>query len=39
MTAAIVKKLLHEPIDFLRQADDTEDGAQTVRDIFGVEDD
>ena len=39
MTAAIVKKLLHEPIDFLRQAEDTEDGAQTVRDIFGVEDD
>ena len=39
MTAAIVKKLLHEPIDFLRQADDTEDGAQTVRNIFGVKDD
>ena len=39
MTAAIIKKLLHEPIDFLRQTNDTEDGAQTVREVFGVEDD
>jgi glutamyl-tRNA reductase len=39
MTAAIVKKLLHEPIDYLRSAEDSEESSATVRRIFGVEDD
>ena len=38
MTAAIIKKLLHEPIAYLRYADDSWEAAQTVRSIFGVED-
>ena len=38
MTAAIVKKLLHEPIAYLRYADDSWEATQTVRAIFGVED-
>ncbi|HJN91967.1 MAG TPA: glutamyl-tRNA reductase [Dehalococcoidia bacterium] len=38
MTAAIVKKLLHEPIDYLRSAEDREESSATVRRIFGVED-
>lgn len=39
MSAAIVKKLLHEPILYLRDADDTESAAELVRRVFGVEDD
>lgn len=39
MTAAIVKKVLHAPIAYLRGADDAEEAAQTVRQVFGVEDD
>ena len=39
MSAAIVKKLLHEPILYLRDADDTESAAELMRRVFGVEDD
>ncbi len=39
MTAAIVKKLLHDPIDYLRSAEDGEESSAIVRRIFGVEDD
>ena len=39
MSAAIVKKLLHEPIHYLRDADDTESAAEFLRRVFGVEDD
>ena len=37
MTAAIVKKLLHAPITHLRYADDSEDAAERVREIFRIE--
>ena len=39
MSAAIVKKLLHDPLLYLRDADDTESAAELMRHIFGVEDD
>ena len=39
MSAAIVKKLLHDPIHYLRDADDTESAAESLRRVFGVEDD
>jgi glutamyl-tRNA reductase len=39
MSAAIVKKLLHEPLLYLRDADDTESAAELLRRVFGVEDD
>ena len=39
MSAAIVKKLLHDPIHYLRDADDTESAAEFLRRVFGVEDD
>ena len=38
MTAAIVKKLLHSPIDYLK-TNEAEEGAEVVRRILGVEDD
>ena len=38
MAAAITKKILHEPITFLRRAEDTDDTAELVRRIFGIED-
>ena len=38
MTAAIVKKILHDPIAYLRFADDTEASAALVGRIFGLED-
>ena len=39
MTTAIVKKLMHDPIAYLKYADDPEEAAQTVRRVFGVRDD
>ena len=39
MTAAIVKKLMHDPIAYLKYAEDPEEAAQLVRRIFGVRDD
>lgn len=39
MSAAIVKKLLHEPLLYLRDAEDTESAAELLRRVFGVEDD
>ena len=37
MTAAIVKKLLHAPITHLRYADNSEDAAERVREVFQIE--
>ena len=39
MSAAIVKKLLHEPLLYLRDADDAESASELMRRVFGVEDD
>ena len=39
MSAAIIKKLLHEPILYLRDADETESAAELLRRVFGVRDD
>jgi glutamyl-tRNA reductase len=39
MAAAIVKKLMHDPIAYLKYADDPEEATQVVRRIFGVRDD
>ncbi len=38
MTRAIVKKVLHAPIAYLKYTGDTEESAQRVRRIFGLED-
>ncbi len=37
MSAAIVKKLLHDPIRYLREAEDADEAAEALRQIFGVE--
>ncbi|MEE9278171.1 MAG: glutamyl-tRNA reductase [Dehalococcoidia bacterium] len=37
MTAAIVKKLLHDPIAHLRRANDPESAAQSLRRVFGID--
>lgn len=37
MTAAIIKKLLHEPINYIKGADDSEDAAATLRNVFAIE--